>query len=381
MTKRITLLALIFILSIASPVLATEPGSGVIEGRIINGTAGGSIIADQEITLNTYLDEAQETATSLTYGEGQFKFEGLPTAPDYTYEVEISFQGAEYYSERLTFNEGETAKSTGLTVYDSTTSDETIKITMSHMILYPEGATLLVKEYYLLENEADRTYIGATGEINAGVLYFSLPEGAIELQPTMGLMDCCIINNESGFADTMPFLPGMKEIAYSYRLSPSPGTYTFSRIVNYPLNKLDLLVQGEDIEMTSEQLTADEPLNISDIYYEHLSGQEFSPGDILTIRLSELSGTDNQDSTTIWMFLALAVIAAGIIFVFMIRKKKPIPVGNEDDFSLRKQQLLAELAGLDNDLENGRIHEKDHDRLRVEKKAQLMALMRKQKEE
>ncbi len=207
-----------------------------------------------------------------------------------------------------------------------------------------------------------------------------MPEGATELQATMGLMDCCIVSNENGFADTMPVLPGMKEVAYSYRLSPNSGTYTFSQMINYPINKLDLLVQGGDIEVTSEQLTADEPMNISDVYYEHLSGQDFVPGDILTIRLSGLPETTNQSNTT-WVFLAFAVIAAGFIFVFLIRKNKPVPVGNEDDLSLRKQRLLAELADLDDDFENGRIHEKDHAQLRAEKKAQLMALMRKQKEE
>ncbi len=375
MTKRIALLVTIFILSIASPVLATESGSGVIEGRIVNGTADGSIVTDQEVTLNIYLDDAQEgTATFMTDAEGQFKFEGLSTALGYGYEIVINFQGAEYNSKRLNFDEGETAKSTELTVYDSTNDDETIKIAMSHMIIYVEENTLLVKEYHLLVNEADRTYIGATGEINTGVLYFSLPEGATELQPTMGLMDCCIVSNENGFADTMPVLPGMKEVAYSYRLYPSSGTYTFSQMINYPIYRLDLLVQGGDIEVASEQLAADEPMHISGIHYDHLSGQELIPGDILMMRLSGLPGTNIQGNA-IWVLLALAVIVAGFIFVFLIRKKKPIPVSNDDDLSLRKQRLLAELADLDEDFEDGRISKKDHDQLRTEKKAELIEMI------
>jgi len=382
MTKRIALLATIFILSIASPVLATEPGNGVIEGRIVNGTADGSSVADQEVTLNIYLDEAQEdtVTSSMTDAEGQFKFEGLSTVPGYGYEIVINFQRAEYNSEMLNFNEGETVKSIELTVYDSTNNDETINIAMSHMIIYVEENTLLVKEYYLLANEADRTYIGVTGEINTGVLYFSLPEGATELQPTMGLMDCCIVSSENGFADTMPVLPGMKEVAYSYRLYPSSGTYTFSQMINYPINRLDLLVQGEDIEVASEQLAADEPMHIEGIHYEHLSGQEFIPGDILMIRLSGLPGTNSQGNT-IWVLLALAVIVAGFVFVFLIRKKKPVPVSNDDDLSLRKQRLLAELADLDDDFEDGRISKKDHDQLRAEKKTELIKMSYSLKEE
>ena len=138
---------------------------------------------------------------------------------------------------------------------------------------------------------------------------------------------------------------------------------------------------GSDvIEVTSEQLIADEPMHISGIRYDHLSGQEFIPGDILIMRLSGLPGTNFQGNT-IWVLLALVVIISGFTFVFLIRKKKPVPVSNEDDISLRKQRLLAELADLDDDFENGRISEKDPDQLRVEENAQLMALMRKQKEE
>ena len=96
--------------------------------------------------------------------------------------------------------------------------------------------------------------------------------------------------------------------------------------------------------------------------------------------LSGLPGTNFQGNN-IWVLLALAVIISGFIFVFLIRKKKPVPVSNEDDISLCKQRLLAEFADLDDDFENGRISEKDHNQLKAEKKAQLMALMRKQEEE
>jgi hypothetical protein len=54
--KRIALLIMITILSLSAPALAAEPGSGLIEGQVVNGTEGsGSSAADQDITLKTYL--------------------------------------------------------------------------------------------------------------------------------------------------------------------------------------------------------------------------------------------------------------------------------------------------------------------------------------
>ena len=57
MIKRIALLLIIFVLSLSASALAAEPGSGVIEGSVVNRTEGGSSVADQDITLKVYLNE------------------------------------------------------------------------------------------------------------------------------------------------------------------------------------------------------------------------------------------------------------------------------------------------------------------------------------
>jgi len=328
------------------------------------------------------MDEAEvDIAVTKTDAEGKFMFSGLPTALGYQYEVGIKFQGAEYNSERLSFNEGETTKSTEVIVYDSTTSDKAIKIAMSHIIIYIEEDTLLVKEYYLFANETDRTYIGSDGKANTAtaVLFFSLPEAATELQSTMGLMDCCIVIGESGFIDTMPVLPGMKEVSYSYRVNQSSGKYTLSQMIYYPTDRFDLLIQGEDIQANSDQLSNDEPMHINGIHYDHLVGQEIAAGQTLIIQLSGLPRTESQRGFW-WIFLILIVICAFSIPFYLRKKTRLHPVSNTDDLSLHKQQLLAELAELDDDFEDGGFPEEAYCKSRAEKKAELLELMQRQKQ-
>ncbi len=380
MIKRIALLVAFFILSLSAPVAADEPGSGIIEGQIVNGTAGGSSVADQDITLNIYLDEAEvDTADTKSDTEGQFMFDGLSTAPGYGYEMVIKFEGADYYSDRLNFDEGETTKSTGVIVYDATTSDGAIKVAMSHMIVYIEEDSLLVKRYYLLVNEVDRTYIGEANVEKPVALRFSLPEDATELQSTMGLMDCCIVRNEEGFHDTMPLLPGSKEMAFSYRINQSSGTFEFSQMINYPTDRFDFLVQGEDIEITSDQLVIDEPMDISGTLFNHLSGQGLAAGETLMMRLSGLPHT-NTLVGILWVLLVLILIVVGFVFVYLIKRKRPQPVIADGVLS-QQQRLLAELAQLDDNFEEGGILEDTYRRLRDEKKAELIEIMRRQKEE
>jgi len=378
--KRIALLLMIFILSLSAPALAAEPGSGIIDGQLVNGTEGGSSLADQEVTLKTYLDNTEvDSTTAQTDAEGKFVFDGLSTEPGYSYQVTLTFQEADYYSEWLNFDEGETTKSTEVIVYDSTTSDEAIKVATAHTVIYVEQGSLWVEEYFLFVNEADRTYIGSkeiTAEGTKETLRFSLPKGATELQPGIGLMECCIYNSEEGFVDSMSILPGGKEVAYSYKVDYSSGAYTFSRRVNYPTANFDLLVQGEGIKVASDQLTIEEPLSIEGILFNHLSGKELAPGSTLVVHLSGLPQTNNQGAVK-WVVLTLIVLGAGFGFVYLMRKGRVQPVSPDQI----RQRLLVEIAQLDDDFEAGKIPEAVYRRLRAETKAQLLKLMQRSKEE
>ncbi len=377
MIKRIALLVIIFILSLSSSALAAEPGSGIIEGMVVNRTMGGSSVADQDITLKTYLNDTEvNSSTAKTDAEGRFVFDGLSTEPGYSYDVTITFQQAEYYSEWLSFDEGETTKSVEVTVYNSTTSDEAIKIEMAHTVIYVEQGSLWVEEFLLFVNESDQTYIGSkeVAEGTRETLRFSLPSEATELQSGYGLMECCIYTSEDGFVDTMPVLPGSKEVAYSYKVDYSSGTYTFSQRVNYPIFDYAFLIQGEAVQVTSDQLAAEEPMNIEGILFNHFSSKELAPDSTLVVSISGLPQTSNQ-GTVIWITLALVVLVVSSGFVYLRRKRKPQPVSPEDNLDQRRQGLLAEIAELDDDFEAGKITEEVYRRLRAARKAELVELM------
>ncbi len=384
MIRRAILLVTILILTPSAFAIAAEPGSGVIEGQVINWTEGGSSVADQDVTLKTYLnnDEVGSTPTK-TDAEGKFKFDDLPTESDYFYEVWLDYQEAEY-SEWVWFEENETSKSIEVVVYDSTTSDEAIKVATSHIVIYVEEDSLLMKEYFLFVNEGDRTYVGSeevTAEGEKKTLRFSLPKEAIELQYTRELMECCVVSTEEGFVDTMPATPGVKEVSFSYRVKPSSGTFTFSKVVHYPITTFDFfVVQDEGIEVVSDQLTMEEPVDIEGTRFIHLSGQDLTPGITLEARLSGLPGASNQGVFK-WTAVGLIVLACSFGFGYLLIRKRRQPVStevvaSESDLEQRKQRLLLEIAQLDNDFDDGKISPEMYQRMRYERKMQLVKLMR-----
>ena len=386
MIKRIVLLVTISVLSLSAPALAAEPSSGKIEGQVINRTMEGGSVADQDIILNTYLNDAEAGAlTTITDDEGQFVFDDLSTEPGYIYEVTLVFQEAEYYSEWLEFDEGETTISVEMTVYDSTTSDEAIKVAMSHTVIYVEQGSLWVEEYVVFINEIDKTYVGSkelTAEGDRETLKFSLPDEIVGLQITLGLMDCCVVSSEEGFSDTMAVLPGNKQVAYSYEVDYNSGRYTFSQKINYPVASFSLMIQGENVEVTVNQLTPQEPLTIEGAQFSHLTGENLAPGDILVIQLSGLPAANSQDlpetnnqQAVIWVVLTLIVLGGGFGLGYLLKKKRVQPVTPKASQDQSRERLLIDLAQLDDDFENGKITEDVHHRLRAARKAQLVELI------
>ncbi len=385
MIRRISFLIMaLFVLSLPVPVLAAEPAGGIIEGQIINGTEGGSSVAGHDIVLTTYLNGAEaSTAIATSDDEGRFVFGELSTQSEYVYAILVVFQQAEYYSEWVSFEEEEMNRSIEMTVYDSTTSDEAIKVTTAHTIIYVGSGSLQVQEYFLFTNESDRTYIGSK-EIAADgsreTLRFYLPGEVTELQLEFGLMECCIHSMEDGFVETMPLLPGNKEVLYSYNVAYNSGTYTLPIRLPFPTTALDLLIQGEGIAVTSDQLTIEDPLDMDGTSYSYLSGNDLTADDTLTVRLSGLPRT-NSRTTVLWVSLTLVALGTAAGFLYLTRKRKLQPVSPKDGPERVRRRLLVELAQLDDAFETGKMPEGTYHKLREERKAQLVEALQKSNKE
>ncbi len=387
MIKRIALLVIILVLSLATPVWAAEAGSGIIEGRLVNGTAGGSSVADQTITLKAYLNDTEKSsATTKTDTEGRFTFAGLVTTDtNYSYDVTVTFQEADYTSERLSFKAGELSKSTELIVYDSTTSDQAVKVTAAHTIIYVGQGSLEVIEVFSFSNESDRTYIGsgeitATGKRRTLRLPLAATAKMTELQYGGELMSCCVVPDKESFWDTMPVLPGSKQVVYSYQVSYSGGEYTYSRGAYSPTASYNFLVQGESVAVASDQLVTQGPVELEGSQFQNLSGGGFAPDDVLVAQLSGLPKTSNQSALIIWAALALVVLMGGFGFVYRLKQRQVQPVRQETSARPTKPKLLVELAQLDDSFEAGRISEGAYRKRRAAVKVQMAELMRRSKQ-
>ena len=390
MFKRIVLLAagLVLILSLSLPSVAAEDTSGTIEGQLVNGTAGGSSVADVVVQLNTLVNfrETGTPVTAKTRSDGQFTFSNLSTSPNNSYAVTLTYQDAEYFSDFIAFGQGETSRSANITVYDSTNSDAALKVTTAHTIISVGKDSLDIMVIYDFTNASDRAYVGSGEIMSTGrrkTLTFSLPAEATEIKYGDGLVEKYILPSHGGFIDTMAVLPEGREVVYAYKMPYGGGTYKFQQKLDYPVAQFGLLVQGKDIKITSGQLADQGPLDMgTGTPYLYLTGQNLARGEIVSATLSK---PINQKMVTIWVAGALIVmiVGAGLAYRKFKGKSKaqPVKVGNKpapraaEGIDQREQKLLAELARLDDNFAAGSIQEEAYRAQRASKKAQLVKLL------
>jgi hypothetical protein len=113
MRKIALLLLLCMSLLALCPPLSTAQGTGVIQGRIVNGTAGGASVGGLGVELRTF--QGQSTSGQPVEGErlvatadaqGQFRIEGLPATQDSIYQLVVTYQGVVYSGPALQFESG-----------------------------------------------------------------------------------------------------------------------------------------------------------------------------------------------------------------------------------------------------------------------------------
>jgi hypothetical protein len=314
MRHLIAILLILLIFGLPVPAMAQESVDGVINGQVINGTEGGGSVAEIEVTLIAYADDMiAETRSTETDQEGKFQFVNVDI--EYTYLVTAKYMEVDYYYP-VVFEPGDITASVEVGVCDATTSSEAIWVGLAHTIINVEEEGLLVTEFFWLVNDSDKTYVGTDW-----VLVFTLPEGATgfeapqELLPDYQLLD----NNRVTYL--VPFPPGERQLTFSYGLvKPDTAEFTIPMVVDYPTESLELMVGGEDIEVSVDQLAPAEPVITSTgERFIHFWGENLPGGTVINLRLYNPSAGGGLSPVVLGVIIAVVIIG---IAVYMVRKRR-----------------------------------------------------------
>ncbi len=385
--KQIAGILLVVFLVFLVPQIATaqETPAGTISGEIISGTEGSVVGAGEQVSMLIYQDGVLvETRSSETDSEGKFRFADVSTDIIYGYMFHIYYSGVDYYAgEWIAFGDGESDKSVSINVCESITSDEAIRVVHAHTIISFYEDSLEISESFLFSNDGDRTYVGHEGHSTSegtGILIFTFP---VEAQVSADFFESFILLDDVTFADSLPFPPGERQIDYSYVLPVSnPKDCIIPLYINYPTDTLRVMVQGSDVEVASDQLVEIEPISAqTGEQFIQLMAENVADGSVINISISPSPGKFDWVALILWILAGLLVVAVILFLIRMGKGRTTVRVvsdGNEGAQS-DEQQLLYEIAQLDDDFEQGAIDEASYRQKRSERKSQLLELKRRGK--
>jgi len=279
---------------------ALEPGNGMVEGQVRQGTPNGGVINTLPITLTAYVNfEPAQALTTTTDAEGRFTFAELSTAEGVVYQAETAYADVRYNSNIVALTPLTPTMSIDLPVYETTDDDSGIGISRANWLLDQEPGALIVGQVFNFANLLDRTFVGKTveGLDRPATLALSVPEGATDIQFQDGVLGGRYQQVGTLIYDIAPVPPGsdIRQIVLQYRLPFEDDSATLEQEFPYRVGQLNLLIpELPNVQTEVTGLTQSETQTIQGVNYRVWVGDELS--NPVQIALSGLTPAGSADS-------------------------------------------------------------------------------------
>lgn len=370
----ITIFLILVILII--PFKAYAADDGVISGKLVNKTVGGSSVSGVKVTLNgTKGNSSLPSPSTGTNNKGDFEFKGLSTDKSNVYKLSANYQGVDYESDGVSFQAGEIVKQVDLVVWDATMDSKDVKINLAHMIVLSGKGSLQAQEYYALANSGDKSYAGSRliQSLNQKETFTaSIPDGARSVEYLTGLMECCVALERGSLIDTMAINPGVKEIAFGYNFPYKSNEYTINKTFEYPVDSFNFVMEDKGMQVSGGGLVSQGPANINGKSFLIFTRKNIGANETLKINISGLPSAPITGSLK-WWALGLVLVAVAVVISYpRLRKRNALQAVTVP--ASEREKLIKQIARLDDDFEAGRIPEGTYKRLRSQKKDRLTEL-------
>lgn len=390
-------IALALLLSLSVSLLLSSPAhaqsAGLVEGRVVNGTAGAGPPQRASVSLYRVRDRQVVASDSQQVDEqGHFRFDGLEADPSLVYLLVAEYQGIVYPHPQLLRLGEQPRQAVELRVYETTSDARAIAFERANMlVLGVEPTRLEIMEMGAVTNSGDRTYVGD----QEGVLRLSLPAGATDVVAEAGLPGDEVHAAAGGVATSRPLVPGRHQVAVRYSVPISGRVADLGKQLDYPVEVFTLYLPLGGLQASSPQLQVQTgaPVEMGGGRYQVYTAQGLPAGTRLSIRISGLPSTGWQPAPEQIAAASLGgvlLLAAGAWL--LLRRGGTSRVEAEDEagtdsasylrppasrlLELERRRLVLELADLDERFAAGELPEEDYRARRGERKQRLLAIAR-----
>jgi hypothetical protein len=242
-SAHILLLALLHALS------QTPDDSGVISGKAVNGTIGGTPLSGAQIVLRASQDGAfVPVAETITDAEGRFKFENLSIERGLIYLAGVNRAGVHYPGPRLRLQAGRPAAQVRLIAFDAIESPSPLICRRHEIVVQPGQGFLEITESILIENPSQTAFVGQQdGELSPVTLRLSLPAGFDKVTFDREFHGRNFQITSGQLTTDLPWPPGSRDLKFTYRWPAEQGHAVLTRVLDQPTDRVLVRVTGKDM--------------------------------------------------------------------------------------------------------------------------------------
>ena len=363
------------LVSVAS-VLALEARGAVVTGTVTNGSRDDQPVVRCPVRLLKFSRStfAQVTVDSgYTNRRGRFRFRRVAVDSSSVFLVTASHEGVEYFGEIFHVLRPDTTVELAITVYDTTHAEPQVHVQMHHVFVEPDTEDYLVREVLVFHTMGNRTYISPdTGR----TFLLSLPPGAYSFQVEAGIDLSQARQMGHVLLSTQPLLPGAHQVAYAYRIMREKGETVYRRPIDYPTATFSFFVSDLSIKVSSPILRREQNFAIRGREYVRLAGSDLNPGTVVEVHLSRAGLLANP--TLRWAVPLALAVAVALVLLVLVRypRVKRSQKEGADPRVRRREELLYEIAELDEAFEAGEIPEERYKARRQKLKDEVVRLTR-----
>lgn len=310
------------------PEVIEEIGTGVITGRIINGS-GGELTGEPLVTLHSFEGmQIVYSDTTTPQADGTYSFENVEMLPGRSYLVTADYGQATYVSPMASADEQTSILSLDVTIFDTTTDTSQLSIERLHIFFeFTQEELVQVVQLFIFSNKGNQTIVPR--QEGGPIVDFPLPEGATNLQFQDGVLGERYLQTPTGFADTVAIRPGMGEyqVLFAFEL-PYKRKLDLVQPLGLPVEAVIVMLPEDGVKVRSEMLKDDGTRAVQGGTYRLYSGEKLAAGSFLELSLSGSSGSGfslASDSTSDLIIglgsFGLVMITAGVWLFFRNQKQ------------------------------------------------------------
>jgi hypothetical protein len=306
-------------------------GGGTISGVVVNSSIGDKPVGHAKVVLRVEVrGESQICGETITDEQGRFVFSNLPTGDSYLYIPGANRDEIHFPGPRVQLNLQRPRASIVLSVCDSISAPSPLVIRRQDVSMRFQSGALTVTESIVIDNPSKRCYVGPVLKEDGEpiTMQLAIPSNFERTVFEEEFFGRHFVLHGDKLATSIPWLPGRRELKFTYIVPVKDGAYVWQRPLDLPCKNISVSVVTDMPDGISCNLPATVSQAKGEVVFQS-AGEILPKGHVVRVEFGHLPVS--LMAYTRW--LALALLAAAILAGIWLILKNTRRTTKLDNFS------------------------------------------------